>query len=337
MSPVHGIPGFFDYEASVVVREPQAAGEGWWAGAPGAFYDAEDDCFYLTYRYRRPRGEEPDRGAETRLAKSEDGIEFEDLAVLPKARFDSPSIERGALHRADDGTWLWYVSYVDGEDGRWRIDLLDASRPDAFDPADRRPLFLAPELGVEGVKDPWVLRAGPVWYMLISYATRPAAEASDDEMHGSADIYNTGLTRSCSALATSLDGRRWQWQGDIMHPVREGAWDSYATRLGCLLCHPGGWLGFYDGSASVEGNYEERTGLAVSGDLFLWRSLTPGGPALASPHASGSLRYVDVVSDGVERFFYFESARPDGSHELRVVWHPEAEATVEEERPDGQL
>ena len=50
------IPGLFDYGSSVVVREPLGEGEGWWAGAPGAYHDAEGDCFYLTYRYRRPRG-----------------------------------------------------------------------------------------------------------------------------------------------------------------------------------------------------------------------------------------------------------------------------------------
>jgi len=325
MTAASGFPGLFDYDASVVVRQPLGEGDGWWAGAPGAFYDEENACFYLTYRYRRPRGVEPDRGAETHLARSKDGIQFEDVCVLPKDGLGSPSIERCAIHRADDGTWLWYVSYVDGEDARWRIDLLEAARPDAFDSSRRKALFTAPPLGVEGVKDPWVVRLGPVWYMLISYATTPAQPATNEEMHGTADIYNTGLSRSCSALATSLDGRTWQWHGDIMHPTRGGAWDSYATRLGCLLPFPGGWLGLYDGSASVEGNYEEHTGLAISGDLFTWRSLSPDGPALVSPRGSGSLRYVDSVCDGATRFFYFESARPDGSHELRVASCPARE------------
>jgi hypothetical protein len=167
--------------------------------------------------------------------------------------------------------------------------------------------------------------------MLISYAAAPLRPASHGEMHGTADVYNTGLARSCTALATSLDGRSWAWHGDVLHPTREGAWDSYATRLTCLIPYAGSWLGLYDGSASVKENYEERTGLAVSGDLFAWRSLTPHGPALASPHGSGSLRYVDSVSDGVERFFFFESACSDGSHELRVFWYPETDEVIEEE------
>jgi len=309
----------FRYEDSQIVREPLGKGAGWWAGAPGAFRDPADGSIYLTYRYRRPRGVEPDRGAETRLARSRDGLAFEDICVLTKDQFDSPSIERCAINRADDGAWLWFVSYVDPDDGRWRIDLLEAPSPDAFDPSSRTTLFTAPVLGVEGVKDPWVMRLGPVWYMLISYATSAVRPATHEELHGTADIYNTGLTRSCSALATSLDGRFWQWHGDIMHPVRDGAWDSYATRLGCVVPHGGGWLGFYDGSASVEGNYEERTGLAISGDLFTWRSLCPNGPALVSPHGAGSLRYVDFVRTPEGGIFYFEATRADGSHDLRAV------------------
>jgi len=320
MAPAHGIPGLFDYSESIVVREPLGSGNGWWVGAPGAFYDPTDEAFYLSYRYRRPRGVEPDRGGETRLARSTDGIEFHDVCTLTKDQFDSTSIERCAINRAADGTWLYYVSYVDGADSRWRIDLIEAASPDAFDPATRTTLFTAPPLGLEGVKDPWVLRVGPVWYMLISYATAPVRAAAADEMHGTADVYNTGLIKSASALATSLDGRTWHWQGSILEPPDQGTWDCYAARLGCMVPHAGGWLGLYDGSASVAENYEERTGLALSGDLFAWRSLSPDGPAMVSPHATGALRYIDsVVSATGERFFYFEATRADGSHDLRVA------------------
>src|SRR5438034_846092 len=45
-----------------VIREPVAFEKGYWAGAPGAFYAAEERAWYLTYRIRRPRGVAPDRG-----------------------------------------------------------------------------------------------------------------------------------------------------------------------------------------------------------------------------------------------------------------------------------
>lgn len=79
-----------------------------------------------------------------------------------------------------------------------------------------------------------------------------------------------------------------------------------------------GWIGYYDGSASVEGNYEERTGIVQSFDLQHFQRLTFEGPALVSPHGSGSLRYIDAVLLGEEVWFYYEYCRPDGSHELRM-------------------
>ena len=79
------------------------------------------------------------------------------------------------------------------------------------------------------------------------------------------------------------------------------------------------YVGFYDGSASVDENYEERTGVAVSDDLLDFRSETPDAPALVSPHGTGSLRYVDVVEVDGQRWYYYEMTRADGSHELRVT------------------
>ena len=74
-----------------------------------------------------------------------------------------------------------------------------------------------------------------------------------------------------------------------------------------------------------------QPGVTVDGQKLTARTSTVqavfDGPALVSPHGSGSLRYADSVTDGVERFYYFEAACRDGSHELRGVYYPE---TVEE-------
>ena len=37
-----------------------------------------------------------------------------------------------------------------------------------------------------------------------------------------------------------------------------------------------------------------------------------------SPHASGSLRYIDAVRLREDIYCYYEYARPDGSRELRM-------------------
>ena len=149
----------FDPTAGEIVREPPGAGPGYWAGAPGATYDPLTDRFYLTYRYRRPRGVAPDRGAEFRIAVSDDGIRFTDLWRLEKAELASASIERGCLpagrhglRRLPDGCFALYISYVDPVDQRWCIDRLEAATPDGFAIARREPLFRAPELGLEAIQ-----------------------------------------------------------------------------------------------------------------------------------------------------------------------------------------
>src|SRR5205085_2212209 len=229
----------FDPERGTTVIEPPGRGPGWWAGAPGACWAG--DRFYLSYRLRRPQ---PDRGGETRVAVSADGVAFETIWTARKEDFGSPSIERSTLVRADDGAWRLYVSYVDGADGRWRIDLLEASSPDAFDPASRAAALTAGAIGAEGVKDPWVCRLGGEWQMIVSYAPSPSPGVVDRaQLHTTRDVYNTGLTKSLTGLAASPDGRRWEWQGPIFAP-REAGWDAYAARIGCVVWRPPVWVGF---------------------------------------------------------------------------------------------
>ena len=307
---------FLTREQGQTIIAPQGEGKGWWAGAPSVVYDDETQKFYLYYRVRKPR---PVRGGECHIAESRDGLHFETIWSATKQDFDSPSVERFSLTKSPDGGWLLYPSYVDPADNRWRIDVIQADDPASFDVAQRRKVLTAGDVGVEGVKDPWVMNVNGLWMMLISYAVKLDALTSDQASvaHATADIYNTGLTLSSSALAVSGDGLSYAWQGDIFSP-RSGAWDSYAARLGCLAPTEQGWVGFYDGAASVEENYEERTGLVQSWDLRTFYRLSPDGPALVSPHQSGGLRYIDVVPLDGELWIYYEYCRADGSHELRL-------------------
>ena len=81
----------------------------------------------------------------------------------------------------------------------------------------------------------------------------------------------------------------------------------------------GQYIAFYDGSASHLENYEEKTGLAVSSDVRSWETLTAGGPALMSEHATGSLRYLDAVTTDEGIWAFYECARADGAHDLSVA------------------
>lgn len=303
----------FAPEAGTTVFAPQGTGTGWWVGAPSVFWDGSD--YWLAFRTRRPQ---PERGGLFQVARSHDGERFEVVGSIRKEDLDTSSIERGALLQVGDGTWRLYLSFVDPEDGRWRIDLLEAKDPSGFDATRRSPILTAADIGAEGVKDPWVCRVGSSWYMIASFAPTPDEEIDPSVMHGTRDIYNTGTSKSLTGLATSEDGLHWTWHGTILEPSDDG-WDAYATRLNTVYRADRRFVGLYDGSRSVEENYEERCGLAVSNDLKTWTRLSVDGPAVGPDGGPGSVRYAEAVQGPGWLRFYYEFTRQDGSHELRTV------------------
>ncbi len=302
-----------DLRESQVIIEPTGSGPGYWVGACGAVHDEESGMWYLSYRVREPR---PVRGGRCRIASSPDGISFSTIWECSKEDYGSESIEKSSLLKGPDGLWWLYTSYVDPKDQRWKIDLLRARSPDAFDTSTREEVLTAAQIGCEGVKDPFAFHMDGKIYLLVSYATGITG-ADKADMHGTGDIYNTGLTRSSSGLAVSDDGINFQWLGDVFAPSEDG-WDCYASRLNSFIYRKPFFLGFYDGSASVKENYEERTGLAVSIDLKTWHRLTPYGPHVVSRHQTGSLRYCYPVDHGDHVKLYYEFCRADGAHEIRM-------------------
>lgn len=306
----------FDPLEGTVIFEPPGEGPGYWVGAPGVVFDRNLQHFHLVYRVRRPRGVEPDRGAEIRIASSHDGFVFEDIWSGTKDQLDTTSIERCALLHLPNDRWRLYVSYVDPADSRWTISVVEADGPDGFDLAGAAPVLTADDIGAEGVKDPFVFNLAGLYHMVVSYATSNP-DATGDQMHGTHDVYNTGLIKSASGLATSQDGLDWQWEGSIMMPT-PGAWDQYAARISTLWYQAPVWMAYYDGSADVSENYEERCGVAYSSDLRTFHRVTRDGPLFRAPHGSGAVRYFDVITLDDATFVYYEMARPDGSHDLRV-------------------
>ncbi|MCF6473350.1 hypothetical protein FAF44_33945 [Nonomuraea sp. MG754425] len=308
----------FDPLAGTVVRAPEKDEEGYWAGSPGVLHDGER--FWLTYRLRRPRGAAAERGWRCAVAVSDDGVRFTDVWSVHKDELGTPSMERFRLAPADDGGFTLYLSYVDPADNRWRIDALRAGHPSDFDVATARPVLTAASTGTEGVKDPYVLRSGPVTYLFASYAEAlPGGLGA--RAHAGADVYNVGVTTHPTGLATSLDdGATFTWHGQALGVGR--GWDRYQARLNSVVPVPGGYVGFYDGSASHEENYEERCGVAVSGDLFGWRRLSAERPWVTSPHRGGSVRYLDALLLDGRWWLYYELTRPDGAHELRLIRFP---------------
>lgn len=299
-----------------VIREPAGRGQGYWAGAPGVCYAREEKVFYLTYRIRRPRGVAPDRGGEARIACSRDLTRFEDVWSVTKDAYDSVSIERSAMRQGRDGAWRYFTSFVDPADGRWCVSVLQDANPRRLDPSKARRLFTAGPLGLEGVKDPWLFEEAGVHYMLLSVAT--PTPRTREESHATLDIFNTGDCISATGVARSRDLDSWEWLGIVFAPSTSG-WDTYCRRINSIVRHEGKYLAFYDGSATHLENYEEKTGLAISRCLQSWETLTPRDPALTSPHSSGSLRYLDAVATDEGIWAFYEFARADGAHDLRVA------------------
>jgi hypothetical protein len=298
-----------------IIREPVGNEKGYWSGAPGVYYAADEKAWYLTYRIRRPRGVPPDRGGEARIARSEDLKHFEDIWSVTKDRYDSASIERSAIRKGVDGVWRYWTSYVDPADGRWCVAVIKGRDVAKLDAGKVERVFTAGKMGLEGIKDPWIMEQGGVFYMFLSVAT--ATARTNAGSHKTLDIYNTGECVSATGLATSRDLDHWEWQGVVFAP-EGGGWDKYCRRINSVVNHGGKFVAYYDGSASEAENYEERTGKAYSEDLRKWQPLQVGGPLLSSPHSSGSFRYVDAQILAGEQIIFYEIARADGAHDLRM-------------------
>lgn len=285
-------------------------------------FDPEERAFYLSYRLRRPLGS--GRGGVTRVARSTDGCSFTTIWEAGKDAFETTSIERSCLVKAGEGHWRLYVSYVDPADGRWCIDLLEASSPDRFDPGTRRKVLRADDIDAEGVKDPYVVRVGPAWLMFAPYGPRASVRSgsNEDELHRTREgnVFATGRILHPTGLAVSADGVSFRWLGDAIAPGGASAWDRSVARVSTVVHTPPVFTLFYDGRTGEGDFYEDRTGYAVSLDLRRFTKVTVDGPAVVSPHASGSFRYLDAVHIPAEGrlFYYFEMARPDGAHELRA-------------------
>jgi hypothetical protein len=261
---------------SVVAIPAPGSGALHWAGAPSAALD-EDGSIVLAYRLRV----EPEDRAETVIARSEDGERFETICTLDKSRWDAMSVERPALLRTDDGRWRIYVCPARRDSKAWWIELLEADSPERLADADSTTVFPGDE--TVAVKDPIVRHADGRWEAWICCHPLDVPDEED---------------RMTTAYATSADGVAWEWQGAVLEP-RPGRWDARGARLTAVL--PDGRAA-YDGRATKDENWFERTGLVEARD---------------APFSVA--RYLDVLPlPGGAYRIYYEWPTPGQSHELRT-------------------
>jgi len=90
---------------------------------------------------------------------------------------------------------------VDGFDGRWRIDVIEAGSPESFDPAARRLALDADMANAVAVKDPG--SEGSAIAGGCSCRTASGPRVTSIRLHGSGDALSTGAVKSETGLATS--------------------------------------------------------------------------------------------------------------------------------------
>jgi hypothetical protein len=286
------------WENAHVVVEPPASGPGNWAGGPSAVRAGGE--IYLAYRLRRPIGS--GRGYANVIARSRDGVAFAPVTEVGKERFGGASLERPALVVTPEGRWRLYVSVATPGTKHWRVDLLEADEPEKL--GDAPALTVLPGDATMGVKDPVLHFDGRRWHLWASVHPLESAEHAD---------------RMSTWYATSPDGIDWTWRGVALTP-RPGTWDARGVRVSAVLPveDGSGLLAAYDGRATAEENWEERTGTATAPllpDGTYGPMTAAADPPAQSPAAPHGLRYLTTVPGRV----YYEATRPDGAHELRTV------------------
>jgi hypothetical protein len=238
------------------------------------------------------------------LARSDDGFQFETVFELNKERFGAMSLERPALVLTPEGRWRMYVSCATPSSKHWWVDLLESETPEGLVDAEPRTVLPGDPESV-AVKDPVLLRAGGSWHLWAS------CHPLDDRM--------------TTDYAISRDGLHWEWKGTVLSG-RPGHWDARGVRITTVELAGDTAVALYDGRATPEENWEERTGIAVArvdrvrdGSLTVGRFAARGeAPAATSPHGEGGLRYVSTVRLSEEkRLLYYEAASETDSHDLR--------------------
>jgi hypothetical protein len=279
---------------AVVAVPAPGDGPGFWAGGSSAVVDG--DTIVLAYRLRHGH----DGRDQTVVARSVDGQTFTTVTAFDGTRFGAAWMERPALVRVGPHHWrLWIClgsPLDDPQSKRWWIQLLEAADPADF--ADATVLPGIPGGELEAVKDPYVRLVDDRYHAWVCVHHLDIAGAED---------------RMCSAYLTSEDGVDWTSHGTVLSG-RPGQWDARGARVTTVLSD--GRVA-YDGRATAEENWFERSGIAAP---------DAGGILRAVPGTRVTdVRYLDAIElpGGGYRIFY-EARRPDESHELRTELHAPA-------------
>jgi hypothetical protein len=196
-------------------------------------------------------------------------------SVVAPALGRGPQCWTGAPSAAfDDGGRRMYVSLATPNTKHWWIGVVSAPSLEELPGAPVETAFAGDE--DTAVKDPVIRLRDGVWHAWVCCHLL--------DLPGEED-------RMDSAYATSSDGLTWDWHGTVLEG-RPGEWDQRGARL-CTVLRDG--RAAYDGRASAEENWFERTGLVrCDGNRFV----DAGEPVFDA-------RYLEVLAlDGGYRIYY---------------------------------
>ncbi|MBO0838813.1 MAG: hypothetical protein J2P28_25305, partial [Actinobacteria bacterium] len=228
------LPPLPEPENSVAAIEPPGREPGSWAGASSAVFTG--DSIVMAYRLRTGS----QRGCELAVARSTDGVRFETIQLITKEEMECESLERPALVLTDWGTWRLYLSCATWGTKHWRVEMIEAPEPDAFDSTKR--MMVLPGDARTAVKDPVIRFINGTWHLWASVHPLVDPAATD---------------RMTTDYASSPDGIDWTWHGHAL-TGRPGEWDQRGVRVSAVRFEPGEIVAYYDGRASAAENYEER-------------------------------------------------------------------------------
>jgi len=309
----------FNPAEGTVIIEPEGKERGYWAGAPGIFYDEEKQLFYLTYRLHThetyPNTDVMKRGHIARIATSENGVDFKDILEFKNEDFKSSSLGRAAIVKCDDGKYRYYMCHDNPEETQWVIGYLEAPEIEKFNPDGWQPVFTSGEATKESLRDPYVFYHEGIYNLLVNiekiFWLNSDSEDYDEKYAGVTVKRSTGL-------AKSTNGVNFDWKGDVFAPSK-GEWDADCARIGSIHSFGNRFVAYYDGSAGYENNHEDFCALAIGSDIANLKPVKPERFLVKSPWGTGSCRYVDAVVVEEKIYIYYECCREDGSHNLRVV------------------
>ena len=310
----------FNPAEGTVIIEPEGNERGYWAGAPGIFYDKEKELFYLTYRLHThetyPNTDIMKRGHIARIATSKNGVDFTDIMEFGNEDFNSSSLGRASIIKCTDGLYRYFMCHDNKDETQWVIGYIEAPEIEQFNPENWKAVFTTGHATEESLRDPYIFYQDGTYNLFVNIERITWSEntVSDDYE----EKYKGVTVKRSTGLATSSDGINFKWQGEVFMPPDTG-WDSDCRRITSILNFENKLVGYYDGRAGYENNHEDFCALVIGSDVSDMEPIEPEEFLVKSPWGTESCRYVDAVIVKDKLYIYSECSREDEAHELRVV------------------